>query len=81
MTEPGSFQVPGQESMGTNWNTRSSFWTSGSSSCCVCDRALVQGVQRGCRVSFLEIFDGHMNMVLGSNGIFKESILKVSTVE
>ena len=34
--------------------------------CCVSDGALAQVAQRGCRVSSLEIFRSHLNIMLGT---------------
>lgn len=59
------FSVLGQEAMCTNWSTGGSLWTSGSNSVlCVCDWVLVQVVQRGCEVSFLEVFRNCLDVVL-----------------
>ena len=57
-------QVAGQGAMNTNWrlllNIKKHFFN------CVCNWALVHVAQRGCKVSFSEVFKRHLHMVLSN---------------
>lgn len=55
--------VPGQEAMGTNWNSGGSLWTPGSIS--VLCQCWAQFPQKGCGI-FLEIFQSSLDMALGT---------------
>lgn len=65
-------QVAGQGSMNTNWrlllNIKKHFFN------CVCNWALVHVAQRGCKVSFLEVFKRHLHMVLSRCDLLEQGI-------